>query len=414
MSSATELPPASRAAEAERQPRRDEQHPSAPRCRPLRVLQVVPQLGSGGAERYVLTLVRHLDPARCVTRLCVLGSHNQFPERIDPATVVDFLHYGGSRKDVRGQWRCVQRLRRIIRDWQADVVHSHLWPAARLASLAVRGTGAAHVVHVHDTRPWLVSRRLRAGVERFATRALLSVSRPTYIAVSESARDFNAVLLRMAPGRVHTIRNAVDVREFSPAAHTRTDSDTVRIGVIARLDPEKGHEDLWHAFAGLLRRGARAQLFVAGEGSQRGHLEQLAGELRIASAVRLMGVVSDVPQFLRSLDVCMLPSRAEGLPLTVLEAMATGLPVIATNVAGTAEAVRDGVEGLLVEPRDVAALEAAMCRLISDEPLRLRMGRAALERARSSFSIAAAAGRVWEVYRDVAYQSQQAESGRGA
>jgi glycosyltransferase involved in cell wall biosynthesis len=383
--------------------------------RRLRVLHVIPQLGSGGAERFVLTLMRKVDPAVIATRLCVLGSVNRFPERAVFPEPTEFLHFGGSNRDVIGLWRCVRDLRRLIRAWGADIVHSHLWPAARVAALAVRGTGARHVVQIQDTRPWVAATDARSRLTRFVTRRVLPGSRPRYVAVSRAARDYTCGPLGIRDIDVSVIPNAVETDLFcppddaprspdqcSPISNRNGEARPLRIGVVARLSPEKGHAHLFRAFRQLRERGLDAALLVAGEGSLRDSLQQLAAKLGIADRVQFTGLVPNVPEFLRSVAISVLPSlAAEGLPLTILEAMATGLPVVATDVAGAGEVIEDSVSGLLVPPGDDQALADALARLAADDALRARMGSAAVAVVRDRFSFDAIARRMEAVYQEV-------------
>lgn len=368
--------------------------------RPLRVLQVIPQLSSGGAERFLLTLMRTLDPAVCSAKLCVLGSINRFPERAEFVEKTKFLHYGGSNRDIAGLWRCVRRVRQMIRAWRADIVHSHLWPAARVAALAVRGTGARHVVHIQDTRPWVAARDVRSQLTRFVTRRVLRGSRPEYVAVSRAARTFNCGPLGITSDEVAVIPNAVDTGEFYPAESGRRTSGRLRIGVAARLSEEKGHIHLLKAFQTIVEREIDAELLLAGEGGLRESLEALSRELGLSERVQFLGLVRDMSEFLRSIDISVLPSvEAEGLPLTILEAMATGLPVLATDVAGAGEVIEAEVNGLIVPPRDAAALAGSLQRLTQEADLRRKLGRAAAATAREQYSFDAIARQVEVVYR---------------
>jgi glycosyltransferase involved in cell wall biosynthesis len=176
----------------------------------------------------------------------------------------------------------------------------------------------------------------------------------------------------------------------------------LRIGVVARLSPEKGHAHLFRAFRRFLQRGFEAEMLVVGEGSLRESLQQLAARLGIADRVQFSGLVPNVPEFLRSVAISVLPSlAAEGLPLTILEAMATGLPVVATDVAGAGEVIEDGVSGLLVPPGDEQALADALARLAADDALRARMGSTAVAVVQERFSFETIAHRMEAVYQEV-------------
>lgn len=369
---------------------------------PLRVVQVIPQMGCGGAERVVGELLGALDAEVVVSKLCVLGMENTFPDRLrglveEPV----FLGYRGSLKDVRGLWRCVRRLRSLIQEWRANVVHSHLWPAARVAGLAVRGLGVAHVVHVQDTRPWVRGTSARARLQRLLTRRTVLPSQPTFVAVSQAAANYNAGPLKLERSRLRVIPNGVDPDTFRPSERASGHSGPVRIGMAARFSPEKGHRHLLEAVAKLRSRETRLEVLLAGEGSLRLECARLAAEWGIADCVRFLGLLEDVPRFLQSLDLFVLPSvAAEGLPLSVLEAMSTGLPVIATDIAGVPEVIADCENGLLVPPGDVEALAAAIERLVRNEAQRQSLGLAARRTVQEHFTLQQTSRQIEEAYRE--------------
>lgn len=156
---------------------------------------------------------------------------------------------------------------------------------------------------------------------------------------------------------------------------------------VGRLDKLKGHDLLLKAFAQLMDRHANWSLTILGEGPQRQELEALCRSLGITERVRLPGTVSNPEQFLRQATIFVMASRSEGFPMALGEAMACGLPVIATDCpSGPSEMIRDGVDGILVPTEDVEALAAAIARLMSDEPLRLRLSSRAPE-ATERFSL---------------------------
>ncbi len=157
--------------------------------------------------------------------------------------------------------------------------------------------------------------------------------------------------------------------------------------MVARFHPVKDHRMLLHAFAELLKTHPDVDLLLAGDGPLRRELEQQCGELKIADRVKFLGVRSDVPNLLQAADVFTLTSLSEAASLTLLEAMASGLPVVVTNVGGNPEIVRDGREGLLV-PRGDATAAAAAFRILFDDPeLAARLGAAGPKRVHDHFQL---------------------------
>jgi glycosyltransferase involved in cell wall biosynthesis len=298
------------------------------------------------------------------------------------------------------------RLSLLLRELDARVVHAHLtWPlACRHGLIAAR---LARVPAIVATAQLWVDLPGRPGIaaEIRAMRAIVH----RYIAVSRHVADRLATRFALAPERIEVIHNA------APGANGAGDSSggrgRVRDGVraalgvgagplvvtLARLDPQKGLEHLIDAAA--LVPGAT--FVVAGEGSQRGALERRIAERGVGDRLRLLGSRRDVADLLAAADVFVLPSLFEGLPLSVLEAMAAGTPVVATAIGGTDEAVVHGETGLLVPPADPPALAAAVQRLLSDADLARRLTSAARERVERSFSPAAMARRVEQVYERV-------------
>jgi glycosyltransferase involved in cell wall biosynthesis len=238
---------------------------------------------------------------------------------------------------------------------------------------------------------------------RRLTRAALALSRPAYVAVSQAVKDYSCVNLAIRPEQVRVIYNGVDLTEFSPDGHNGRSPHNGRtvIGMAARFSAEKNHDGLLTAAAELARRGVDFELRLAGEGGLRPQCKKRAAALGIAERVRFLGMVEDVPRFLDDLDVFVLPSLREGLPMTILEAMAMGVPVVATGIAGVPEVVRHGENGLLVPPGDPTALADALACLAGDEPLRRRLGRNALVTVREGFSVALTARRLERFYAKV-------------
>jgi glycosyltransferase involved in cell wall biosynthesis len=170
------------------------------------------------------------------------------------------------------------------------------------------------------------------------------------------------------------------------------------VGVVARLEPEKGHPTLLEAWPAVLRAVPDAYLLIVGEGSRRDSLEAQARELRIAHRVVFTGRRDDVPAVTAALDVAVLPSYREAQGLTILEAMALSRPVVASNVGGIPEMVEDGITGLLVPPRDAEALTAAIVRLLTDHSLADMLGRAGHDLVHDRFCIELMVSSVQSIY----------------
>jgi len=335
---------------------------------PLTVLEILSNAIVGGMETAVLRLVSHL-PTRGfrVEALCPFRS--PFTDAL--GTVVDAVHIAPMGDRLR--WHTVQMAAGLVRDGGVDVIHAHLWTAHQIAALAGRlarvpVVATAHGMHI--TMPDLEAHLL---------------GRTHLCLVSEAARA-HALAAGARASRVHVVRNGVDVGVFAP--QRRTQHRPVTIGYVGRLSPEK-HPQLFVRAAARVRRDCPdARFAIVGDGPLRGELAALAERLHVDDVLTFTGVRADMPQVYAAIDILALTSWHEGTPLALLEAMASGLPVVATSVGGVPELVTVGVTGLLSRPGDDAALARALVELVLDPARRAAFGRAARARALAEFSLA--------------------------
>jgi len=333
----------------------------------IRVLEVIPTLRRAGAENMVAALVSGLDRGRFETG--VVSLYDPFPNGLEPPVPVWYL---GKRRGL--DLRMVRRLARVFREFRPDVVHTHSYvlrytlPAAWL----VPPRWMVHTVHnlAEKEADWL-----GRATQRFAFRHGVV---PVAIAAAV-ARSFRAAYGREPAA---TIPNGIDTAVFSrPEARIPWRSahgfgvDELLIVSVARLEPQKNPLALIEAFA----RGCAGRLIIAGDGSLLEAARQRAARLGIANRVHFLGVRAGVPELLAASDVFALASDWEGSPLSVMEAMAAGLPVVATSVGGVPELVGDGATGILAPPGDVGALAGALESLARDPQRRREMGAAGRE-----------------------------------
>lgn len=366
---------------------------------------MVPGLGVDGTlrgmERVASTLVKGLEAAvRYAPHVCVLRAPDPVDARHGLSAPMTFLGYEGKDQDWQMAAACAPGLRRLLREVRPDVVHSHLWPTAFAVGLAQLGLGIAHVIHIHDQRAWLASPRLRHRLRRLSQRIVLRLGRPRFIACSKATGNYALKHLGIKPAGLTVIASGIDSLPYAaiPQRTVAAAGQPVVFGLAGTLAPEKGVGELLRACAALRDTPAPFRLRIAGEGTARPTFEQEANRLGLRDRVEFLGAVRDMASFYASLDVFVLPSLGEGLPVSVLEAMAAGRPVVASALSGIPEAVRHGVEGLLVPPGDVPALSAALGQVISDPALRLEMGRRARARALRDFTVDRMVDAVAEVY----------------
>lgn len=291
----------------------------------------------------------------------------------------------------RAQWRALWATVALFRREKPDLVHAHMPISGFIARLAARIAGVPRVAYTchgflfNQPGPW-PRRALGLVVEWIGGR----LTDLTMTVSTEEAAD--ARRLRIARNPV-PIGNGRDPARFGPdpAARARiraelgVPDETPVVAIVSRLVRHKGYPELLAAMADV----PGAELWVVGERLASDHgadMEAVFAMAGLGLRVRRLGYRRDVPAILAAADIFTLPSHFEGLPMSVIEAMLTGLPVVATDIRGPREQVVDGVTGLLVPPATVAPLAAALGRLVGDPALRARMGAAGRERAMSLFT----------------------------
>lgn len=284
----------------------------------------------------------------------------------------------------------VPRLAQVLRARRADVVHTHNPLPLIYGAPAARLAGAAVIHTKHGVNPGSRAHRLLRRAAAQLTHAFVAVSDTT---------EAQARVQHDAPvSRLHTIPNGIRLERYAPDPDARASlrvelglGDAWVVGTVGRLDPYKNQAMLVRALAPLL--SSRLRLVIVGEGEARPEVEAAIAALPEPRWVVMTGTRMDVPRLVHAFDVFALPSRSEGLPLVVPEAMAAGLPVVATNVGGLPSVVDDGVTGLLV-PVDEIALRTALGRLAAEPALAHRLGARAREVALARYG----ADRMVEAY----------------
>ena len=350
---------------------------------PATVVHVVQSLRPGGTERRLLTLLAALDRSRYRPVLVCVDELGELAPDAEAAGVPPIVLGRRRRWDPSG----ALRLARLVRDERAEIVHGWLFLANAYARVGGRLGRAPFVVAAEGGA--VVSRdprRLRAS--RLLESALAPLT-DAYVANSAATaaglRDLGA-----PPAKIEIVHNGVSpVQPVDPAERERiraalgARTGTPLVVMVARLDAEfKDHTGFLRSVAEL--PGVAAA--VVGDGPGRADAEQEAARLGVADRVAFTGFRADARRILASADVSVLLSYSEGLSNTLLESMAAGVPVVATDIPGNREAVRDGVDGLLVPVGDAAATASAIERLIQDVELARSLGEAARVRIEEGFS----------------------------
>ena len=363
--------------------------------RRIRVVEVLATGTNGGAQEHLYSLVTRIDTERYEVSVVALSAGSAVRKLAKAG--IDVLVIDDPDDTI-----AVGALAAHLAEVRADVVHAHMYRAETVATRAVIALGEAG-----QRKPYLVatihSSRIRSLEDQEHLRALtpymnrlIAVSRAIEHKLCDEQRTTVPVTL---------IYNGVDLERYDHQEACCTlpeeygmEPGSAIVGVVARLEPEKGHPTLLEAWPLVLRSCPDTYLLIVGEGSRRDALEAQARELRIAHRVVFTGRRDDVPAVTAALDVAVLPSYREAQGMVILEAMALSRPVVASNVGGIPEMIEDGVTGLLVPPHDPAALAAAIVRLLTNHPLADTLGRAGHDMVHDRFCIQLMVGAIESIY----------------
>jgi glycosyltransferase involved in cell wall biosynthesis len=362
----------------------------------MRVLHVISSGGMYGAEAVILNLARAMEGG---PHSSVLGVFDNLPNQnlqLHEAAVQQWVEshlIACSGQVDRG---AVERVRDLVRETRADVVHAHGFKADIYAYLALRGAGVPLVSTCHtwyDT-DWMV--RLYGALDRFVLRRYARV-----VAVSYEVKR-RLLKAGVREERIRIVRNGINLRPFEAAKASLHGEfgEAMIVGLVGRLAWEKGVDVFLRAAARVLAEFPEVRFVVVGDGPDREKLEGLIGELGIAARVAMLGRRDDMAGVYASLDVMVSASRQEGLPMAILEGMASGRAMVATAVGEVPKLVVDGKTGVLVAAEDVEALTAGIAGLLRDKERRARLGAAARERVRAEYSAERMAGEYLRVYEE--------------
>ena len=374
-------------------------------------MNVVPTLLCGGTENHFMTLSRSLDADRFDQRFACLRRWGPFvTELMQRQVPLDEYRV----KTFRSVNALVQqaRLARSIRQHAIQIVHTYSFYGNVFAVPPARFAAPVVIASIRDRAPYLTSmqKRVQRHVCRLADRVLVNAEAVKTWLVGDGYDANNIVV----------IPNGVDLTGFTQPvdrAEVRRSlgvpDEAPLVAVVSRLSRLKGIEDFLHAAAVVGGRHANARFAIVGEPSpikNRAYLDelsQLANRLGIGDRVLFTGLRSDVPAILQSVDVSVMPSLNEALSNVLLESMAAGAPIVATEVGGTTEALTDGENGLLVQPNDPAAMAVAITRLLDHPELAQRLGHRAQETIEQRFSLAKMVSATEHLYHDLLDQKQR-------
>lgn len=375
--------------------------------RGIRVLHLVHAFQAGGAEQVVLNLVRHAG-ASVSNYVCSFREPNDFAPLLDrEQTGFCCLH-----KRDGNDLRVIAALGRLIDRERIDIVHAQGWGTfieglAAAKCRAARRPAFIHAYHgkcMEDVEHGVpLRRRVAQRIAHLWTDACVA---PAAHMAEEYART-----VRLPRDRIDLIHNGIDTRMFGRGLKRGSRGtlglrpDDFVVGFVGRLDPVKNLRGIVETFA-LFRRAlgpdaARARLLIVGDGCGRNGAEEAAAARRVGEQVVFAGLRTDIPECMAAMDVYLQPSFYEGHSITILEAMATGLPVISSAVGGTPEIIRHGVSGLLFRPGEHEAMSRAILRLFRQPAMAAAIGGLGQRRVSEAFSVSRMVDGYEELYRRV-------------
>jgi glycosyltransferase involved in cell wall biosynthesis len=360
--------------------------------RRLRVLQLTDRVGThGGAERLTMQIAERLDPARFESFVCATRFSREERERPTVADAVQQLEAAGvtflgldrSSKYDLAAWHPLYRL---LRRQRIDVVHAHKF-GANVWGVVMGRLARVPVVVTHE-HGWAFEGE---PLKVFLDRELIARGGTVHVAVSRADEERMSSIERIKPKDTIFVPNGISPLPPPSGKDVRAELgiavDAPLVGTMGSLRYPKAIDNLVRAADPLRRLVPGVKVLIAGDGPDRPAIEQLMDELDLHDTVLLLGLRSDVPDLLAALDVAVCPSDSEGSPLSIMEYMDAGLPVVSTNVGGVPDLVDHGVHGLLVPRRDPEALAGAMAELLGDRPRAAEMGRRGRERRAREFDI---------------------------
>jgi glycosyltransferase involved in cell wall biosynthesis len=371
----------------------------------MKILHVISSGGMYGAEAVILNLARMMREGTHSSVLGVFANSANPNLQLHEAATAEGIESHVIACNGQIDLTTVGAIRKLVRQTGADVVHAHGYKADIYTWLALRGRGVPLVSTCHT---WYDTDRmvsLYGKVDRLVLRGYTRV-----VAVSDEVKQ-RLLGAGVREERISIVRNGIDLRPFaraipSPADAVQPERDLV-LGLVGRLAWEKGVDVFLAAAAQVAGEFSAARFVVAGDGPDREALAAQIAALGLRERAMLAGRRDDMAAVYASFDVMVSSSRQEGLPMAILEGMASGLPLVATAVGDVPTVVRDGVTGLLVPPDDAERLAAAMLELLRDAALRARLGAAARRLIAEEYSAQRMVADYLQVYQEAVLETQR-------
>lgn len=360
----------------------------------------------GGVQSVVRLLLKHLPRDKFDITVVPYDTDSEHDQAFFTSLVSEGIEISPDRIRWRGPVDCFSaqaRIQELARKYQVDIVHTHDDQSNMLVGISRNSWPCARVASAYGwfEPKWNFNLKTQYAIER---RFALPHFDHVYT-VSQNMRN-KIINSGTRPERVSVIHTGIDVEKFAKRglrqairAELGIPHDALVVGTVSRLSAEKGHRYLLNAAQKLIQSQPRLVFLCVGSGNQRRPLEAQAKQLRLTGRVHFTGFYDDLPSIFEAMDIFALPSILdEGFPTSALEAQAAGLPIVASDIGGTRETIDVGVSGLLVKPKDSAALAQALSGLLTDHVRRHQMAAYAREWTKNSFSLTSMIDQMADMY----------------
>lgn len=334
----------------------------------IRVARVISGLWPGGVEKKLTGILPRLDQSRFAMSVVCLRKEGELAPQLRAEGIPVTLCRVKTRWSPTGLWA----LSRFLKQQRIDIVHTHMYRSNITGTVAARMAGVPRVIsQIHNVDNW--DDRRQIWMDR-----KVSKYRDCTVFVSNAVRDDYLDHIFVPSEKQAVIYNGVDTEFYKPGSRDDWLPGSIVVGAAARLVPQKGLEHIVRAAADPIFQERGVRFYIAGDGPERENLERQAGESGAGDFFRILGFQSDIRRFFRNIDVFAMPSYKEGFSNALVEALACGVPAVATTVGGNTEVLRNGQNGYLVAPGNYAAFREAIVNITGDTEVRRRMSEQAL------------------------------------
>jgi len=363
----------------------------------IQTIHVIYRLDTGGLQNGIVNLVNNMDTSKFENIICCLTQGGDFEKRLNKNIKVSKMF-----KKPGNDYQLYIKLIEYLKEIKPTIVHTRNWAgmdgiiAAKIAGVPIIVHGE-HGFEITD----LISQNKK---RKFIRKLVLSTMVDKIVTVSKNLKNRLINEIKIKPEKIIHIPNGVDTNKFNIYRKEFTrkkfgfKKEDFIIGIVARLDSIKNHKTLFFAFKEIVKNYPQVKLIIVGDGPLREELKEKSYQLGIKNKVIFMGERDNVPEILKTFDIFVLPSLNEGMSNTILEAMATGIPVIASNVGGNPELVIDGETGFLFPTNDVESLVQKIKTYILYPELEQKHGYNARKRVEEKFSLDQMVRRYEELY----------------